>query len=482
VTRQVRTNPFAPNPLARWGLLSAVAVLSFIGALMAFSVSGTSKATTSGLNFTNGFKMLVFIAVGALAAFIISRINYRKLEPWAVITALICVAALVAVFFFKDANGAHRWIDLKVITIQPSEFAKPILVTLLACACARLRDRVSNNTQRRNVRRRLLNRDMLKGNWPHIALIAASLILIICEPDFGTVLILAVTLFVAYILCDWPVIVPAILAGCAVPILALRVFVFSDKTNYIRTRVLEFFSAKTGGGATPDQNLQAEYAFGSGGILGQGPGLSRQKYTWLYAADDDFVLAVVGEELGLVGTFLVLAGFATILLAGIRIALSARDRLGRALAGASTICLVFQAVLNIFVATGMMPVSGKPLPFVTMGGSSTIASFMLVGLIMSVARFGHLAPDGIGRSTGRTADDESDRPGRGNSNRGGKSGRKSGSDGTRRKRGGSGRGRGTGSGRRGRARDTDEGEVTDDADDFEWRWDSRAYLPGACRG
>jgi len=136
------------------------------------------------------------------------------------------------------------------------------------------------------------------------------------------------------------------------------------------------------------QVTQGLYALGSGGLFGAGLGLSRQKYFYLPEAHNDFILAVIGEEMGLMGTLMVIGAFLLLLWAGFTITQGARDKMGRVLAAGATTILITQAIINLFAVVGLGPVTGKPLPFVTLGGSAMMSSFMLLGILLSVARFG----------------------------------------------------------------------------------------------
>ncbi|MCL2332105.1 MAG: FtsW/RodA/SpoVE family cell cycle protein [Actinomycetia bacterium] len=396
---------FAGGPAARYLLLVGVTVLIAIGLLMAFSASsgeavirevsqqeqGTAVAVgqTSSITalltglklsaFESGFMQLAYIAIGAALAFLIARIDYHNFIRFAVPLGLAVIAGLIAVFFYPPVLGAHRWIPIGPLTLQPSELAKPVLLVIGASAFSALRAKT------------LPGRKLALSDWIVPALfIAVVLALIIVEPDMGTALIVCVGLAGAWLLCDLPLRYPVGLGALGAVVLAARLYVaslLSSKQNYGVNRITSFIESWRSG-QTAYQTLQAQYALAGGGLAGVGPGLSRQKYTWLTQAQSDFILAIVGEELGFLGTFAIIASFALILMCGMRIAARAKDRLGRALAGGAIIVLIFQAILNIFAVTSLIPVTGKPLPFVTAGGTSLITSLSLVGIVLSVSRYG----------------------------------------------------------------------------------------------
>ena len=156
------------------------------------------------------------------------------------------------------------------------------------------------------------------------------------------------------------------------------------------------------------QIIQALLAFGTGGLKGVGLGLSRQKFFYLPEANTDFIFAIIGEELGLVGTLAVLSGFGIFIYGGMRIALGARDQFGRMVAGGLTAMIGLQAFMNMAAVTGLIPVTGKPLPFVSAGGSSMLVTMTCVGLLLSVSRYGAKSPRVVRR---RTRDEEGPREG-----------------------------------------------------------------------
>ena len=184
--------------------------------------------------------------------------------------------------------------------------------------------------------------------------------------------------------------------------LGAAVFLFlSLRDDYSRARFLTMFDPWADPYGNGWQLIQGFYAFGSGGLLGVGVGFSRQKYSYLPMAHNDFIFAVVGEEWGFVGTIGVLAGFLAFLWAGLEIARHAPDFAGRLVAAGCTSIVVIQLFLNVFGVLGLFPLSGKPIPFLSYGGSSILASLMLVGLVMSVSLHSKLpetAHDGVRRS------------------------------------------------------------------------------------
>ncbi|MCL2881484.1 MAG: FtsW/RodA/SpoVE family cell cycle protein [Coriobacteriia bacterium] len=391
---------FAGGPAPRYLLLVGVTILLAIGLLMAFSASSgeaairevsqqgqavadragqarSFMALLEGLKFSafeSGYMQLLYIVVGIVIAFVISRIDYHMFIRFAVPVGFVIIAGLVAVFLFPVTMGAHRWIPIGPFTIQPSELAKPVLLVIGASAFTALRSRTAPKGR------------MAINDWIAPALfIGVVLLLILLEPDMGTTLIICVGLAGAWLLCDLPLRFPVGLGILGAFVMTIRLLLSGG--SYGSNRISGFIKTWTSG-QTAYQTLQAQYALAGGGLAGVGPGLSRQKYTWLTQAQSDFILAIVGEELGFLGTLTIVLSFVLIAVCGMRIASRAKDRLGRSLAGGAVVLLIFQAILNIFAVTSLIPVTGKPLPFVTVGGTSLITSLSLVGIILSVSRFG----------------------------------------------------------------------------------------------
>lgn len=408
--------------------------LSTANALTTFGQTGLAP-------YMNGIRNVVFIVVGIVCAWVLSRSNYRAWGSnlvWPVIMVLVLLV-LTALFGVK-VNGARRWIDVGV-SVQASELAKPILLAYVAWLIATYLPYIKSR-----------NRPITEY-WP-LALVGVSGLLIYTQPDLGTTAIIGAGCVVGYLASGGKVgrgyyIFPIGIAG------AFAYIMMSG--NYQAGRITSFLS-----GEPSHQVKQALYALGSGGLIGLGPGLSRQKYYNLPEAQNDFILAIIGEELGFIGSIIVVLGFALILFAGIRIALGCKDKMGRALAAGATAMLVFQGIINMAAVVGIGPVTGKPLPFVTLGGSAMVSAFMLLGVLLSVSRYGAEPCRADARPTSnkpsapkRSGDVESKRPAKEPERvEKRRTRRPSNNQPNSRKEG-----------------------PSDDEDSFEWRWDSGAHLP-----
>ncbi|WP_342636584.1 FtsW/RodA/SpoVE family cell cycle protein [Olsenella uli] len=351
-------------------LLAVVAVLVAFGALMVFSASSVTALNATGDAAYYLKRQLAFVALGTAIAVALAKVDYHVWVRGALMPVwVVTLALLLAVIVLGTDNGmgATRWIDLGFFDLQPSEFAK---ITVIFTAA--------------NLAEAYFERGSL--DWSHFLMllgvgVCLPLLLIIMQPDKGTTMVCGLTLVVMGYLAGLPkrlLIFILVLAG------ALFLFL-SLKDDYSRARFLAMLDPWSDPYGNGWQLIQGFYAFGSGGLFGVGVGFSRQKYAYLPMAHNDFIFAVIGEECGLVGTLGLIAGFMVFLWAGLQIARHAPDLAGRLVAAGCTSIVVIQLFLNVFGVLGLFPLSGKPIPFVSYGGSSILASLMLVGLVVSVS-------------------------------------------------------------------------------------------------
>lgn len=366
---------FAGGPVPRYLLLGATVFLTAFGLTMVYSASSISALVKNGSSTYFFSRQVLFVVLGAALAFIAARFDYRRFQGslgkqawWASIGLLVVTYGLGVV-----RGGARRWIPMGAVNLQPSEFAK-IACVLVAAALAIewQRGKLETSTY--------LGRLGMYVGIPAV--------LIVFQPDLGTAVLLAIgvaiVLFLGGIEMRWVAAAGGLLA-------VFGVFAISIE-SYRLGRVMTALNPWLDPGGKGYQTIQALLAFGTGGIKGVGLGLSRQKFFYLPEAHTDFIFAIIGEEVGLIGTLAVVAAFIILLYAGIRIAMGARDQYGRLVAGALTGMLSFQAVLNMAAVTGVFPVTGKPLPFLSYGGSSMFVTMISVGLILSVSTYGACAP------------------------------------------------------------------------------------------
>lgn len=367
-------------------LVACVGILVAFGVLMVYSASSVTALSSTGDAAYYLKRQLMFAAVGICCAVALAVLDYRVwvrrfiMPIWVVTIGLL---AFVIVAGTDNDMGATRWINLGFFDLQPSEFAKITVVFTAA-----------------NLAERYYEEGSL--SWGEfvkllVAGVGIPLVLIIMQPDKGTTMVLGLTIVVMGYLAGIPKqLLIAFLALGVVAFLAL-----SLKDDYSRQRLLTMLDPWSDPFDTGYQLIQGFYAFGSGGLLGVGIGFSRQKYSYLPMAHNDFIFAVIGEECGLVGTLGVLAGFAVFMWAGFQIARYAPDLSGRLVAAGCTTLVIVQLLLNVCGVLGLFPLSGKPIPFLSYGGSSIIASMMIVGMIASVSVHSSLpetAYDGARRS------------------------------------------------------------------------------------
>ena len=356
-------------------LIAATVIMVGFGLLMVYSASSVTALTQKAYGFDPTYflkRQALLAVVGTVAAIVLARVNYhvwcRSLLPVIWVATVLLLLLIMTPIAGSDAYGATRWIRIGGFTFQPSEFAK--LTVIMTAA---------------NIAQRYFEDHSLDFNT-FAGLMAGGcgvpLLLILLQPDKGTTIILCVTLVVMGYLAG----VDKRFLGIA-SAFGVAAFLFLIlKDSYSRARVMTMLDPWSDPYGDGYQIIQGFYAFGSGGLLGLGLGFSRQKYFYLPMAHNDFIFAVIGEELGLVGTLGVLIGFAVVLWAGLRIARYAPDLTGRLVASGCSVLLVVQLLVNVCGVLGIMPLTGKPIPFLSYGGSSIISSIMIVGLIVSVSR------------------------------------------------------------------------------------------------
>lgn len=313
-----------------------------------------------------------FALVGVVGAYALYRIDYHALTHrigpaiWAgTVLALLLIFLPVA---GQDAYGATRWIAVGPLHFQPSEFAK-ITVVLVA---AELLDEF-----------RRTGGSFEPGFLARAAVaLGVPLLLIVLQPDKGSTMVCAVTVLVMAYLAgvDW-----RFCAGVAA-LGFLGFLLLSLKDGYSRARILTMLDPWRDPYGDGYQLIQGFYAFGSGGLFGVGIGMGRAKYSYLPFPYNDFIFAMVGEECGLLGALGLVAAFGLLLWCGYRIARYAPDLTGRLVAAGCSTLIFAQMLLNVSGVVGAFPLSGKPIPFVSYGGSSIMASLMLAGLVLSVSR------------------------------------------------------------------------------------------------
>jgi cell division protein FtsW len=355
-----------------WLLLTAAVLLTLFGLVMVLSAGSVSAAQGYGGNSFWYFQRQVMYAAGGLGAMLIAwRMSYRA---WAALAIPLLVgSALLMILAVVHPSrsclyGACRWIDLGPITLQPSEFAKLGLVAFTAAVLTRKRRHLHDPMH------------LLIPLAPVVAVIAG---LVLLQQDLGTTVIICGTVFLLMFVAGVRMRYLAVtgLAG----LLVGGLMIFSEP--YRRSRLLgSWLNAEADPLDSGLQLIQSLVAIGSGGFTGVGLGGSRAKWDFLPNAHSDFIFAVIGEELGIVGATGVLIAFALLLYAGVRIAIHAKDAFGRLLAAGIVSWLGLQTIINLGAVTGVLPITGVPLPFLSFGGSALVVTLLGVGVLASVAR------------------------------------------------------------------------------------------------
>ncbi|MEM9036181.1 MAG: putative lipid II flippase FtsW [Actinomycetota bacterium] len=372
--RSVPTGPDVTPPTTRDRtgyalLLSLVVGLNLFGLVMvlsASSVQGAQEGSTWGY-FT---RQLIWLGLGCVALLVMLRIDYRRWRPLAPFLYGTSLALLVIVLLpgiGVEVNGAQRWIQVGPQRFQPSELAK-LGVLLMSASVLAARQKVIRD------HRRSLN--------PVLLLFAPVAGLVLLEPDLGTTIIIGTVVASLLVAAGVPM-KPLVKVGGLGAAAALVLAVSAD---YRRARLLGFIDPWADPQGQTYQSLQSLIGLASGGVDGVGLGESRAKWGFLPNAHTDFIYAVVGEELGLIGTLTVLSLFVMLGLLGYRAALGAPDAFGTLVATGVTTWLLVQAFVNMGGVVGLLPITGVTLPFVSFGGTSLIVNMAAAGLLLNISR------------------------------------------------------------------------------------------------
>lgn len=366
-------------------LLIVTMVLALVGLVMVFSAS----AVVAGNRFhDSGYflkRQLAWLAFGFVLLHIASRVDYiwwkRLSVPLLGLMTLLLAMVLVPSLGVA-AKGARRWLRLGPISIQPAEMVKLVAVIYLAAYLTKKED---------------LIKSFSSGLLPVLLVIGVLCGLVLLEPDLGTVVVIGLVTIGLLFLGGAELKHLLGLGLCAVPVVLVLVL----GSSYRRQRLMTFLAPWKDPANAGFQITQSFLAFGSGGPFGVGLGEGKQKLFFLPEAHTDFVLALVGEELGLVGTGAIVLLFALFVVRGFQIAARARMPFGRYLGIGITLLIGGQALVNAAVATGMLPTKGLTLPFVSYGGSSLVVSLLAVGILLNISRDRQAGPEEGGRRSGR---------------------------------------------------------------------------------
>jgi cell division protein FtsW len=378
-------------------LLTATLCLLAFGAVMVYSAS---SATTLLQGQGNGssylIRYVVYGAVGLIVMRVLARDGVEKVRS---ITAPLLIVSFVLVLAVHiphvgvSVNGARRWIGSGQFQFQPSELLKLALVLYAATLLA-------NRPQRVHDLRELAN--------PLLLVVGGACLLVATQPDLGTAMVIAFTTAALLVATGIPPRKLALLAGSVL----VLVLLYALARPYARARLTSFIDPWAHASGSGFQAVQGQIAIGSGGLFGVGPGQSVQKIFYLPEAPTDFILAVIAEELGVVGVCALLFLYGLIAYAGLRAAKAARSLYSALIAVGVTALIVSQAILNVFAVLGLAPLTGVPLPFVSYGSSSLIVMLAAMGLLLNVAAGGTAHVRAVAPSRARSGDARGREPAR----------------------------------------------------------------------
>ena len=354
-----------------FGMFVITIILLCIGLVMVASASSYHSLIYYGNSNELFNKQLVFAILGVIAMIIISRIDYKKYKKWSYLAFIIAAILLLLVItpLGVTRNGAQRWLGVgETFQIQPSEIMKPVLVLAIATYLSRNVKKLNN----------------IKGYIVPIIMLLIVVLLMYLQKHMSGMLVLIVAAVSVIFASGIKLKFRAIAAGVLVIGMVGVAFVMAE--DFRLQRILAFMNPEEN---LKDDNWQAAqslYAIGSGGLFGRGLGQSRQKYLWLPEAQNDFIFSILGEELGFVGTTVVLGLFGFFIYKGYKIAMTCKDFYGSLIAAGITSIFAIQILINVAVVTCSMPVTGMTLPFFSYGGTSLFINLCSMGIILNISK------------------------------------------------------------------------------------------------
>lgn len=366
-----------PDRGGAWGtaqvvVVVAVAALNLLGLAMVLSASSVSSLYEGTDTWFHFRRQATWIGLGTVALLIARSVDYqalRKLIPAALAATVVALLVVKVPGFGVEAKGATRWIAVGPVTFQPTELLKLTMVLYTADLLARREHHLDRP-----------ERTLL----PVLAVFGFCGMLVMAQPDLGSLIVVGgITMAVLFAggVRLAPLAGTMLVGGGLAMTLAMT-------EGYRRNRLLAFLDPWEDPLNTGYQTIQSLVGVASGGVTGVGLGEGRAKWGYLPEAHTDFIYAVVGEEMGFVGSVMVLALFATLAAVGVRIALRAPDRFGTLVAIGIVVWLVLQALVNVGTVVGLLPITGLPLPFVSFGGTSVVVGMAAIGLLLNIGRQG----------------------------------------------------------------------------------------------
>lgn len=358
-------------------LLITVLLLLSLGIIMVLSASSPSSLAESGSSYTYVTKQLFSAAIGIGAMWFFSNVDYRIYQVLYKKIYLVSIFVLLLVLtpLGISANGALRWINVGFSTLQPSELTKLGLIIFFAALLTSRKDK--------------LNKLSTGFFMPIVFLIPIILILVLIQDHLSATMVIVMITSILMLMAGTKLryFLSFGVAGLGLGAAGLYYLaVVSEKGAFRLQRIISFLDPWADLQGNGWQVIQGLYAIGSGGLFGAGLGNSRQKYLYIPEPHNDFIFAVLAEELGFIGCFIVIALFAIFILRGAIIAMKSKDMFGSLLAIGITSLVGIQAIINIAVVTSSMPNTGMPLPFFSYGGTALIILLSAVGILLNISR------------------------------------------------------------------------------------------------
>lgn len=351
-------------------LTAVVAILNTIGIVMVLSASSVSALGAYGTPWFFFRKQIIWLSLACVAYIVMSRVPYlfwQKYTRHIVIASFVLLIVVLIPSIGIEAFGARRWLGFGSWRLQPSEFAKFALIVFCA-------DFLNRRVKKMGSFKEIMT--------PILTTTGLMILLVFVEPDYDSALILAFIVAMILVMSGIPM---SYLTKVAIPIATIA-FIGVFLEPYRRARILSFMSPTKDADNQGYQLVQSLIALGSGKTTGVGLGQGKAKWLFLPNAHTDFIFSIIGEEMGILGTMMVVALFVAFILVGIRIILSSPDRFSALLATGVVTWIGGQAIINLMAVIGLIPVSGITLPFVSFGGSSLVISMAATGVLANIAR------------------------------------------------------------------------------------------------
>lgn len=348
-----------------WTVLICVIILTIIGCIELYSVSGSS-------GYTELKKQILWFAISIPITIAIIFIDYNVIAKFSPILYIIMIFLLIGVFFTKPINGATSWYNIGSISFQPSEFAKICVILSFSLAIVRVqkngKEQISKPIQ------------LLKC----LLVVIIPVLLIVKQPDYGTAIAFCIATAIILILSGLDK--KYILAALILTIIALPVLYFFILPNHAKTRIDVFLNPNLDPRGSGYNVLQSKLAIGSGKLLGMGiKNGSQTQLGYLYPQTTDFIYSAVGEEMGFIVAAGIIVLYIILITKSLYIAKTAKDDLGSYIASGISGILLFHMIENIGMTMGLLPITGVPLPFVSYGGSSLLTNCILIGLLLNIS-------------------------------------------------------------------------------------------------